>query len=645
MPSRSAWYSGKERAEIANQSLTNPKPFAMLIHKHLHITLLLGKPQTTTIRRMNLTRDKTTLPSPRSPKRRKSPFGTRNTDQQKTTGKEEEDTRAHTPTISPGTPTKVTSEDPKTPLNFEVPGARLSKFTHQWEGAPPSTLNIVKRGFHWKWVSSPPPLAHQTRGNSASPELRAEVGELARKGAIYKVPWQPAFISPIFLVPKSSGGFRLILDLSLLNLYIQTPQFRMTNHSELANRLTPPAWMVSLDLQDAYLHIPIRKSLHRYLAFTLDNELWFFRALPFGLSPAPYLFTRILRWPLSILRSQGVQVLAYLDDWILWAKSAELLQVHVSMACDLLTKLGWLINLEKSHLTPCTDLTWLGVRWLPQQARWGLLREKVLAISQAAQVMISKKQSSLRGWEQLVGKCVFAAQILRSLQPALQPLFAPACFNKTVDRDKKIHLPLVLLAHLQPWTSQENLSATPHFHIAGPALEMWTDASISGWGGHTHTLETSGEWSPTEKSLHINILELRAVCLTIQNLNLKQATIHLFIDNQAAMFAINKMRCKSPSLMTELSSLLEILQTRTLAVKAFRITSKFNTKADALSRQQLALTEISLPRQLFRALCNWGGGGGKYQIDVMASRENAQLPLFYSRLKDNLALGHKFTTH
>ena len=214
MPSRSAWYSGKERAEIANQSLTNPKPLAMLFHKHLHITLLLGKPQTTTIRRINLTRDKTTPPSPRSPKRRKSPFGTRNTDQQKTTGKEEEDTRAHTPTISPGTPTKVTSEDPKTPLNFEVPGARLSKFTHQWEGAPPSTLNIVKRGFHWKWVSSPPPLAHQTRGNSASPELRAEVGELARKGAIYKVPWQPAFISPIFLVPKSSGGFRLILDLS-----------------------------------------------------------------------------------------------------------------------------------------------------------------------------------------------------------------------------------------------------------------------------------------------------------------------------------------------------------------------------------------------------------------------------------------------
>ena len=419
MPSRSAWYSGKERAEIANQSLTNPKPLAMLIHKHLHITLLLGKPQTTTIRRINSTRDKTTLPSPRSPKRRKSPFGTRNTDQQKTTGKEEEDTRAHTATISPGTPTKVTSVDPKTPLNFEVPGARLSKFAHQWEGAPPSRLNIVKRGFHWKWVSSPPPLAHQTRGNSASPELRAEVGELARKGAIYKVPWQPAFISPIFLVPKSSGGFRLILDLSSLNLYIQTPQFRMTNHSELANRLTPPAWMVSLDLQVAYFHIPIRKSLHRYLAFTLDNKLWFFRALPFGLSPAPYLFTRILRWPLSILRSQGVQVLAYLDDWILWAKSAELLQVHVSMACDLLTKLGWLINLEKSHLTPCTDLTWLGVRWLPQQARWGLPREKVLAISQAAQVMISKKHSSLRGWEQLVGKCVFAAQILRSLQPSL----------------------------------------------------------------------------------------------------------------------------------------------------------------------------------------------------------------------------------
>ena len=52
-----------------------------------------------------------------------------------------------------------------------------------------------------------------------------------------------------------------------------------------------------------------------------------------GLSPAPALFTRVLRWPLSLLRSQGVHILAYLDDWILRALSSDTLREHVRWTC------------------------------------------------------------------------------------------------------------------------------------------------------------------------------------------------------------------------------------------------------------------------------------------------------------------------
>ena len=206
----------------------------------------------------------------------------------------------------------------------------------------------------------------------------------------------------------------------------------MTNHTELADCLSPPAWMasLSLDLQDACLHIPIRKSLHRYLAFILDNQLWFFKALPFGLSPAPALFTGVLRWPLSLLQSQGVHVLAYLDDWILWASSSDTLREHVRWTCTTLSRLGWIINRPKSHLSPSMDLIWLGVRWLPQLGRWELPPDKVREISQLARALLTSKHSSQRNWEQFVGKLVFATQVLRHLQPLLQPLYAPRCFSQ-----------------------------------------------------------------------------------------------------------------------------------------------------------------------------------------------------------------------
>lgn len=58
----------------------------------------------------------------------------------------------------------------------------------------------------------------------------------------------------------------------------------MSNHAILASMLEPPAWMASIDLQDAYFHIPVKPTLHKYLAFLHQEKLYFFRVLPFGLT-------------------------------------------------------------------------------------------------------------------------------------------------------------------------------------------------------------------------------------------------------------------------------------------------------------------------------------------------------------------------
>ncbi|KAK3866533.1 hypothetical protein Pcinc_027946 [Petrolisthes cinctipes] len=257
------------------------------------------------------------------------------------------------------------------------------------------------------------------------PDLDLENQLLLLKGAIYEVPYQSCFISRIFLVPKPRGGNRLIIDLTSLNSHILAPYFHMHNHKSLVDSLHPPAWMSTIDLKDAYLHVSIRQCLHKYLAFSFGSKLYFFRALPFGLNVAPHIFTRILRWPLSLLHLQGINVIAYLDDWVIWDTSHELTAKAVNTATSLLSNLGFLINIPKPHLPPSTDVEWLGIRWFPLLGCWALLEDKQMSILLSIRHVLSLKQVSRRQWEHILGKLNFATQILRHNQPLLRSLLRP----------------------------------------------------------------------------------------------------------------------------------------------------------------------------------------------------------------------------
>ena len=50
-----------------------------------------------------------------------------------------------------------------------------------------------------------------------------------------------------------------------------------------------------------------------------------------------------------------------------------------------------------------------------------------------------------------------------------------------------------------------------------PQYPTLSDASNEGWGSHLEQNSTQGLWSPQEKGLHINVLELKAVFLTLRH--------------------------------------------------------------------------------------------------------------------------------
>jgi hypothetical protein len=166
----------------------------------------------------------------------------------------------------------------------------------------------------------------------------------------------------MFVIPKKNKGFRPVFNLKALNEFVITPHFKMETITEVSKLITPNSFLVSIDLQDAFLHIPVHPNHRKFLRFAWRNRTYQFKTTPFGLSVVPWLFTKICRPILQWARQQGIILTSYLDDWLLISNSKEEAQHQLQLILDKLQSLGWIINNKKSQLEPTQQLEHLGFR-------------------------------------------------------------------------------------------------------------------------------------------------------------------------------------------------------------------------------------------------------------------------------------------
>ena len=79
-----------------------------------------------------------------------------------------------------------------------------------------------------------------------------------------------------------------------LNDYITSSHFHMETPQSVLRSICPGDWMISLDLQDAYLQVPVHHDSRHYLRFVVAGKSYQFRVLCFGLTTAPQVFMRIM---------------------------------------------------------------------------------------------------------------------------------------------------------------------------------------------------------------------------------------------------------------------------------------------------------------------------------------------------------------
>ena len=440
-------------------------------------------------------------------------------------------------------------------------GGRLRQFANAWAGvtADQWVLNTVSCGYRLEFTSSPPlglslRITPTPRDQSKARTLREEIEDLLAKDAIDRVadPSSLLFSSHFFLAPKKEGTWRPIINLRPLNRYIRPQRFRMDTLALILSQLQPGRWATSLDLKDAYLHVPVHRDHRPWLGFIFEGQAYQFRSLPFGLSTAPRTFTRLTRVLEGFLRRMGISVFMYLDDWLILAPSRVQSLQDTSTVLQRTRALGWVVNPAKSFLTPSQRVTFLGAeidlaagRAVPTRAR-----------TEAVQAGITLLQSSpflpARAWLVLLGYLASLVDLvpwcrlyMRPLQIHLLAHFRPYAHGLYHRIPRAPHLEGVF----RWWSDLSNLERGVTFPTPQPDLVLTTDASLTGWGATLGPASLAHQWEPAVLQWHINALELLAVLRALRGFTQSVAGRAVLVrtDNTTVVAHINRQGGRDPS--------------------------------------------------------------------------------------------------
>ena len=119
------------------------------------------------------------------------------------------------------------------------------------------------------------------------------------------------------------------------------------------------------DLKSGYHHVDIFPDYRKYLAFSWDfgnghTRYFQFTVLPFGISSAPYIFTKLLKPLETHWRAHGIPIAIFFDDGVGAGSSLEAAKFNSSFVRSDLSRCGFEINHEKSNWEPMNRFSWIG---------------------------------------------------------------------------------------------------------------------------------------------------------------------------------------------------------------------------------------------------------------------------------------------
>ena len=510
------------------------------------------------------------------------------------------------------------------------------EFWHEVLQAPPSIIDCIENGYRLPLKFIPPPYSQQ---NHKSVELFSEfvddaLQNLMSNRCIMRVEAKPEVCSPLSVVANSQGKLRLVLNLRYLNQFLHVVSFKYEDLCIAALMFEQGEYLFKFDLKSGYHHVDIWPEHYKFLGFRWDTDrvnYYVFKVLPFGLSTACYLFTKLMRPLVRHWRSRGLKSIIYLDDGIIAVKGEAKARLESKQVERDLEQAGFIVNIEKSVWEPSQRVEWLGFNidlalgeFSVPTSKIEMLKEN-LAKAMHARLLPAKQLASL------IGKIMSMSPALGSVT-RLMTHSLYAALDSRIGWCHKLLLPDEALQEIEFWHSEiANFNGKHIWPKPSVVRVVYSDASSTGYGGYVvehGNLIANGQWSLEDVEKSSTWCELRAVHMVLESFQdkLKNERLRWFSDNQNVT-RIVLHGSRQPALQSEALSIFATCLRNNIRVEPEWIPREENELADYYSRV-VEYDDYMLHPVLFQWLDNiWG----PHTVDRFANPVNAKIERFNSR--------------
>lgn len=491
----------------------------------------------------------------------------------------------------------------KVPLG--VKRSLYKKRSHWAQVASPFIQRIIETGTTLFLKGVPPRIRIVRHSKEQLRVLKEWTKKAMQLGYVERGP--ATVLSPIFAIPKPDGGFRIILDLRHPNSFARVPTFRLDSLGLISRLATIGSTAVKVDLKDAFHQVPVHPSKRKYLGFSIDGQTYRYCVLPMGAKASPYVYVKVVNTVIKLLRSKGLKLVCYVDDFLLIGRDPEETVRHLKLLLNTMAEFGWKVNWEKSHLQPSPVIDFLGFTFhLPTsenpQTRIAVPRKKKHAIAHELRRLCRLNKCTPRIASKTLGRALSLTAALPHAPVLCRQLAIQVSFRAKAGWDTPLQISQASKRDLQILADKIQQSK-PRLLFPPPQIRIRSDASLSGSGAvliqsdGVVTKSTRGTWS---RQLHINLLELLAAqrALKAFKQELRGKTVLVEVDNTVAMAYLKRGTGRVKSLRQIARRIFLHCQREGIHLIAKHVKGSMNTWADHESRRSL----IKLDPQVAAAL-------------------------------------------
>eukprot|EP00057_Strongylocentrotus_purpuratus_P017653 XP_011672127.1 PREDICTED: uncharacterized protein LOC105442056 isoform X3 [Strongylocentrotus purpuratus] len=524
-----------------------------------------------------------------------------------------------------------------------TPVGRLKSAKDKWKeiGTNEFILDIISEGYKIPFITRPKKT--ESKNNRSAIQnaefVGKEIQNLTRKGCVTEVFQKPEVINPLTVAGNKEKP-RLVLDCRNINPHLFKQKVRYEGEDIAKEMIEEDDYMFTFDLKSAYHHVEIFREHRTYLGFSWDYEdqkrYFIFNVLPFGISTAGYIFTKLTRPVIAHWRSQGNNVIMYLDDGLVICKDRMSAITLSRQIREELKQLGFLIAEEKCNWNPTTRQTWLGLDWVTSENKVYISQRRVGKLKKNIENLLDRMQSNndIVHVKELARVAGQISSMHTAMGQIVQIRTRNICnsLNTKASWQAPIKVGREAKDELKFWLHHvERINGIEIKRLPFVAYTMFTDASETGFGGFVaekEDLELVGSWSNVEAVKSSTWRELEAMKRTLFSFEreLKGQNVQLNTDNKNVV-SILKKGSKKSELQEQAISIHNKCESSNITVDPVWIRRETNCKADNLSRRGDS-DDWFITDEIFGYLdSKWG----PYDIDRFANEYNAKCTKFNSR--------------